>query len=168
MTDPGAAAAMNDAIRRMQSMMVPYDKLYRSEGFRELSAKGYLVPRVHEIVGNCPNWEMVTIETHVDEFILDAEILSPPGIVINELITNMMKHAFAGRDKGVISLSASLREHHATIIVQDNGIGLSEGCDAKTSTGFGLRLVEMLTEQIDGSMRIERENGTRFILECEV
>jgi two-component sensor histidine kinase len=79
-----------------------------------------------------------------------------------------MKHAFAGRDKGVISIAASVKENHATIVVGDNGIGLSEEFDLKTSTGFGLRLVDMLTEQIGGSMRIERENGTRFILDFEV
>jgi two-component sensor histidine kinase len=168
MTDPGAVAALNDARRRMQSMMVLYDKLYRSEGFRELSAKEYLVPLVREIIDNFPNKEIVTIEMHVEDVILDIERLSPLGIIVNELITNIMKHAFVGWDKGVISIAASLKENHATISVQDNGIGLPEGFDLKTSTGFGLRLVDMLTEQIGGSMRIEKEKGTRFILEFDV
>jgi two-component sensor histidine kinase len=79
-----------------------------------------------------------------------------------------MKHAFVGWDKGLISIAASLKENHATIVVGDNGMGLPEGFDPKASTGFGFRLVEMLTEQIGGSMRIEREEGTRFILEFEV
>jgi two-component sensor histidine kinase len=73
MEDPVPVAALNDARRRMQSMMVLYDKLYRSIGFRELSVKEYLVPLVHEIVGNFPNSEVVAIEAHVDDFILDQK-----------------------------------------------------------------------------------------------
>jgi PAS domain S-box-containing protein len=144
MGDPGSAAALNDARRRMQSMMVLYDKLYRSEGVRAMSIKEYLVPLVHEIVGNFPNGGTVTIEEQVDDVILDAKKLSPLGIIVNELLSNAMKH------------------------VQDNGIGLPVSFDFKTSAGFGLRLVNMLTDQLRGSIRIERGEGTTFILECEL
>jgi PAS domain S-box-containing protein len=168
MVDPKSVAALNDARGRMQSMMVLYDKLYRSEGFRELSMKEYLAPLVYEIIGNFPNRGMVTIETRVEDFILDAKRLSPLGIIVNELLTNVMKHAFTGRDNGLISISALLKAKHATVVVQDNGIGLGESFDLKTSAGFGLRLVGMLTEQIGGSMRIEQRKGTTFILEFEV
>jgi PAS domain S-box-containing protein len=168
MADPGCVEALDGARRRMQSMMVLYDKLYRSEGFSELSLQKYLVPLVHEIIANSPNNEMITIETEVEDFILDARQLSPLGIIINELIINMMKHAFVGRDRGVICIAASLKDRRATIVVQDNGIGLPEGFGLKSSSGFGLRLVDMLTDQLDGSMKIERENGTRFILTFEV
>ena len=168
MTDPGAVAAVKDARSRMQSMMVLYDKLYRSEGFKELPIKEYLVPLVGEIVENLPNAGMVAIETHVEDFILQAQLLSPLGIIVNELLSNAMKYAFTGLEKGTISIAASLKDHRATLVVQDDGIGLPAGLDLKTSTGFGLRLVDMLTEQMGGSMKIERNNGTSFILEFEV
>ncbi|MBK7258013.1 MAG: PAS domain S-box protein [Ignavibacteriae bacterium] len=168
MTDPGAVAAVKDARSRMQSMMVLYDKLYRSEGFKELPINEYLVPLVGEIVENLPNAGMVAIETHVEDFILQAQLLSPLGIIVNELLSNAMKYAFTGLERGTISIAASLKDHRATLVVQDDGIGLPAGLDLKTSTGFGLRLVDMLTEQMGGSMKIERNKGTRFILEFEV
>jgi two-component sensor histidine kinase len=54
-----------------------------------------------------------------------------------------------------------------TLIIEDNGDGMPEGIDFKNSTGFGLMLVGMLTEQLEGTIRIERGEGTRIILEFE-
>ncbi|MBA4419518.1 MAG: hypothetical protein C0392_16690, partial [Syntrophus sp. (in: bacteria)] len=55
-----------------------------------------------------------------------------------------------------------------TLIVQDNGIGIPESIDIATPTGFGLQLVGILTEQLEGTLRIERHEGTQFILEFEL
>ena len=152
----------------MQSMMLLYDKLYRSENFRELSIREYLSGLVREIVGNFPNCDAVTIEMHVDDFAVDARQLSALGIIINELLANAMKYAFTGRKNGVITITASKKDDRATFLVQDDGIGLPEDLNRVSSSGFGLRLVDMLTQQLDGTLRIERNNGTRVILECEV
>lgn len=168
MTDPGAIAAVNDARRRMQSMMVLYDKLYRSTRFKELSIRDYLDPLVREIVNDLPNAGMVTIETAIEEFTLQANQLSPLGIIVNELLTNIMRYAFTGMERGTISVAAALNGQRARVVVQDNGRGLPDEFDLKSSTGFGLRLVDMLTEQIGGTMRIERTHGTKFILEFDV
>ena len=166
--DAGSVVALTDARRRLQSMMVLYDRLYRSDGFRELSIREYLTPLVHEIVGNFPNKDAVNIETHLDDIVLDSKTLAPIGIVVNELLTNAMKHAFVGDRGGSIRISASLGENRARIAVHDDGIGLPASLDVGTSTGFGLRLVGMLAEQLGGTVRIEREHGTRFTLEFEV
>jgi two-component sensor histidine kinase len=149
-------------------MMVLYDKLYRSKGFNRMSAMEYLSPLIDEIIGNLPNRGMVKVEKKIEDFILDARVLSPLGILINELLTNAMKSAFIGRENGVISVSAAIQENHVTIVIQDNGIGIPETVDLKDSPGFGLQLVEMLAEQMEGRIRIERRNGTKFILEFEV
>jgi len=165
--DPGSVAALNDARRRIQSMMLLYDKLYRSEGFRELSIREYLTALVRDIIENFPNREAVTVTTQVDDFVLDEKKLSAVGLIINELLTNAMKYAFTGRESGSIVITASLQERHAMIVVQDNGVGVPGDFDLHASRGFGLQLVDMLTQQIDGTMRIERGEGTAFILECE-
>jgi two-component sensor histidine kinase len=152
----------------MQSMMLLYDKLYRSDSFRELSIREYLKGLVREIIDNFPNRDAVTIEMHVDEFVVDAKQLSALGIIINELLANAMKYAFTGREKGVISVSASKTDGRATFRVQDDGVGLPEGLTIESSTGFGLRLVDMLTQQLDGTLRIDRGKGTGVTLECPV
>jgi two-component sensor histidine kinase len=168
MKDPGSVSALTDARRRKQSMMMLYDKLYRSENVRSLSMRAYLLPLIQEIVGNFPNAGMVSIETHVDERILDAKVLSSLGIIVNELLTNAMKYAFVGRNSGTIRVDATLKERHLIAAVHDNGIGLSASFDLLSSVGFGLQLVRLLTQQLHGSIRAEWGEGTTFVLECDV
>jgi len=78
-----------------------------------------------------------------------------------------MKYAFTGRDEGLISVSATLTGNHVYLLIQDNGNGIPESIDFENSPGFGLKIVGMLTKQIGGTIRIERQNGTKIILEFE-
>jgi len=166
--DSSVAAALKDAANRLKSMSVLYDKLYRSENPREMPAQNYLTPLVHEIVRTFSTNITVKTETAIDDFIISVESLAPLGIIINELITNSMKYAFHGKNDGLISISATKKDSHVTIIIADNGIGIPDSIDLENSSGFGLQLVRMLTEQIDGVIKIERSKGTKFVLEFEV
>jgi PAS domain S-box-containing protein len=168
LTDPAAADALGDAQNRVNSMMVLYDKLYRSDNFNEVSINEYLPELITEITGNFPNCKKVQIESRIDDFILEAQTLVPVGIIVNELITNTMKYAFTGRDSGFIKISAELRESKAVLTIEDNGVGIPATVTFENSSGFGMQLVGMLTEQIGGSIRIERGEGTRFVLEFTV
>ncbi|PKL16077.1 MAG: hypothetical protein CVV49_18075 [Spirochaetae bacterium HGW-Spirochaetae-5] len=109
LTDPAAVDALKDAESRVQSMMVLYDKLYRSDNFNEVSISEYLPGLIAEITENFPNKKSVQIESSIDDFILGVQTLLPIGIIVNELITNTMKYAFAGRDGGSIKISAILK-----------------------------------------------------------
>jgi len=165
--DPKVKKALDDAGSRVQSMMVLYDRLYQSTNFLSVNAKDYLPALVGEILGNFPNSPTVRIESKVEAFELSSKALQPLGIIINELVTNIMKYAFEGRPGGTISLSASLKGSRVHIEVRDDGIGLPEGGDFKNSAGFGLMLIRMLTQQLDGELRMLSENGTRVVLEFE-
>ncbi len=162
-----AAAALNDSRNRLTSMKVLYDKLYRSENFKETSFREYISPLVEEIVNNFPNAAIVKIEKNIDDFSVDAKKLSSLGIIINELLTNIMKYAFTGRANGLISISASSADGLARVSVRDDGIGMPEPADVSKAEGFGLQLVEMLTRQLGGSIKCESGigNGTVFTLE---
>ena len=120
-----------------------------------------------ETVKNFPNSVSVKINKKFDEIILDAKRLQPLGIIINELLTNIMKYAFQGRNDGLITVSASLKDTRVSIVVQDDGIGIPDAVNFDNSPGFGLQLMGMLTRQLKGTIRIERENGTRIVLEFE-
>jgi two-component sensor histidine kinase len=87
---------------------------------------------------------------------------------MNELITNTMQHASTGRDGGLIGVSFSCRDNHATLIVSDNGIGIPASVDMTISPGFRMQIVSILTAQLDGTLRFEGENGAKFVLEFEV
>ncbi|HEY3275091.1 MAG TPA: sensor histidine kinase, partial [Syntrophorhabdaceae bacterium] len=89
-------------------------------------------------------------------------------IILNELLTNAMKHAFDGMEEGIIRVALSMIDSHVVFIVEDSGKGISEDVDGLNSEGFGLQLVSMLTEQLEGVLRIERTNGSRFTLEFDL
>jgi len=168
MKDPSAVEALMDARNRMQSMEALYDRLYRPESFNEMRIRDYLPPLIDQIVNMFPHKEALKIKTEMADFALSTKKLSPLGIIVNELITNAMKHAFTGRDEGTIRISASLQETRAALVFEDNGIGIPEEIDSEHSTGLGLQLVTLLAKQLKGSMQIERGNGTRFTLEFPV
>lgn len=167
--DQAAIEALKDAVSRVQSMMVLYDKIYRSNSdFKNLSFREYLSPLVDEIIGNFPNNKIVEVVKEIDDLTLDTKIISIVGIIINEILTNIMKYAFKGREKGTIIISARANEGRMKIVVEDDGVGIPEFLDAGGSGGFGLELVEMMTGSLRGTMRIDREKGTKFTLEFKL
>ena len=168
--DPTAIEALTDTESRVQSMMLLYDKLYRSAGYIEISIKDYLFSLIDEIIENFPNGDSITVQKNMDDFICDAKKLQSIGIIINELLTNIMKYAFLGKENQVnlIEVSVILKNNKASIVIKDNGVGIPENIDFENSTGFGLTLVRLLTEQIGGTIGIERKNGTSVILEFEI
>ncbi len=122
--EPSALAALDDAGKRMKSMRLLYEKLYLSMIFFELPVREYLSPLIDEILADFPEARQVQVEKRLDDFILDAKRLQPLGLIINELLTNIMKYAFPDKNRGSITVSALLRNGRAIFSVQDNGIGI--------------------------------------------
>jgi PAS domain S-box-containing protein len=162
--EPKAAAALEDAANRVQSMTLLYDKLYQSATFDAVSIRDYLSTLVDEIVGTFPGGASVRVEKNIEDFQLDVRRLQPLGIIVNELLTNIMKHAFVGRDAGSIEVSVSTQGEKVSIVVRDDGVGLPESIDFESATGFGLMLVQNLAAQIGGRIRLERGAGTAVVL----
>lgn len=167
LTEPSAIRALEDAGHRVKSMMTLYDKLYRSSDFTELSATKYLSPLISEIISNFPNSASVKLVLDINDFPLSVMKIQPLGILLNELLTNIMKYAFIGRNDGLISVRVSLSENRVILSVADNGNGMPESINFKNSTGFGLVLVGEMTKQLEGTIEIARENGTCITLEFD-
>jgi len=165
MNDDAAVAALNDAGNRVKSMMLLYTKLYQSSDFNEMSAAAYIPSLIDEIIANFPNRNSVRVVKDIGEFILDTKRLQPLGIIIYELITNIMKYSFGDREDGVIHITAKREGDRVFLTIGDNGSGIPESIDFTKSTGFGLMLISGLTKQLKGIIAIERQNGTRITLE---
>ncbi len=167
-TNSSAKASLKNAESRVQSIILLYERLNMTDNYRELPVKEYLGPLSEEIVGSFPEGGKITIETEIDDCILNIQQLTPLGIIVNELITNMMKYAFLGRETGRIILSVTCTDKHLNLQVRDNGVGLPDSISFTNTTGFGMKIVAMLIEQIDGSIRIERGEGTAFIIDVNL
>ena len=165
MKEPSALVALQDAVNRIQSMSLLYDKLYRSTDFTELSVNEYMSALIDRVVAHFPTRQNIETVKDLQDFTLDVNRLQPLAIMINELLTNIMKYAFNGKQDGQINVSAKLLDKRVTIIVQDDGIGIPESVSFENSTGFGLQLVDALARQLDGTVGLERGNGTKITLE---
>jgi two-component sensor histidine kinase len=168
LNDSSAKTVLQDAENRVQSMMLLYDKLYKSNVFTEISVSEYLPFLIDEIIANFPNGKSVSVVKNIESFSLDIRRLQPLGIIINELLTNIMKYAFTGRTDRIIAILAKTENRHVTVTIEDNGNGMPETVDFEKSTGFGLILVKGLTKQIDGKIKIIRRKGTQIMLEFPI
>jgi two-component sensor histidine kinase len=83
---------------------------------------------------------------------------------VNELVSNSLKHAFPGDREGAITLTGNLRDQVLTLTVRDDGIGMSPEYDWKNAKSLGLRLVNILADQIDGTITMAGNQGTTFII----
>lgn len=156
-----AFSALQDAISRIQSMRVLYETMLAAKDYRENSVSCYIEALVNAILPIFPNRDKVIIKKDIMDFPLSAKKLLFVGIIINELITNIMKHAFKERDHGEIELSLHRNDGRAVLIIQDNGVGMPSGFDLDKSQGFGITIVRMLSEQLHGDYNIEVKNGTK-------
>ncbi len=124
--------------------------------------------------------ENISLNMNIDEdifFGMDTAV--PLGILINELVSNSLKHAFYGRDKGEIKIEL-LREENGesktkgcksttfTLSVSDNGVGIPEDLDIEDLDSLGLQLVTTLVDQLDGELELKRNYGTEFIIKFTV
>ncbi len=166
--EPSALAALEEAQGTIHNMGLLYDKLYRSTDFSELSVKDYLGTLVDDVIGNFPDRGPVQVHKDIHDFMLDAKRLQSIGIIINELLTNIMKYAFQGKDGGAVSVQVLKDGNHVSVIIADDGIGLPESVSLVNSTGFGLQLIAGLVQQLNGTMHIERLRGTKFTLAFEL
>jgi len=163
--DPAAVSALEEAGNRVKSMQLLYDKLYRSPDYDQLPLCDYLDPLVDEVTSNFPNRASVRIEKDISRIMLKTAMLQPLGIIVNELLSNAMKYAFVGRTAGLVTVSATVSQNRVILAITDDGNGMPESVDFEHSTGFGLVLVNGLTQQLEGMIRIERGEGTRIVLE---
>ncbi|TVQ24884.1 MAG: PAS domain S-box protein, partial [Spirochaetaceae bacterium] len=162
------AYALNEAISRVRSIRSLYDKLLIEPGYKEVSLKDYLeslIDSVVDVLGERPG---LTVEKRITDVTIGTKKAIPVGIIINELLTNVFKYAFAGRDNGHILITVDRNETCTVLTVRDNGVGIDHSDVENTSPGFGLSLVKMLAEQLEGTFTIEDRNGTESVLQFEV
>lgn len=152
--------ALVDASGRVQSMALLYNKLYQSDDYGKLSFKDYLKQLVGEIQSNFYSHDFVDTEIKIDDFLLETKKIQTVGIILNEILTNIMKYAFVGREHGKILISGGLKEGLAFFEVKDNGVGISESALNGGENTFGLLLIRELTAQLRGTVSIKNENGT--------
>jgi len=166
--EPSAIDALTDTGRIVDCMMMIYDKLFYSDNLKNVSMQDYLSSLIDQIISSFPERKKISVNTQIDDFDLGVNMLVNMGIITNELLTNIMKHAFTGREHGRITVTSNMKNNHILYSIEDDGIGIPAALDFNNTTGFGLNLVKMITEQLDGTLNLDRSKGTKFIIEFDI
>jgi two-component sensor histidine kinase len=162
---PHAREALTDAANRLQSMARLYDRLFRNTLTGSMSLRDFLIPLIDEIVEILSPLVPVRVSANMEDILIDARTLTTIGIAMNELVTNSVKHAFAGKGEGHISVAAARRDSRIALTYRDDGPGLSEDALALETAGFGMQLVDMLFQNLEGEMHVHQDTGLRIELE---
>ncbi|MBX3246244.1 MAG: PAS domain S-box protein [Myxococcales bacterium] len=161
-TDSEEARAMLDESRlRIQSIALVHEQLYRSADLAGVDLGLYLRGLVGAIRASY-GAEGIEVEAHASDVVLDIEAAVPCALIVAELVSNSLKHAFPTR-RGRVTVTALLDAEGAVVLeVADDGIGVPPDFDWERARSLGLRLVRDLTRQLRGQVTLERGEGTRF------
>lgn len=164
--DPAAREVFRECQGRIHTMALIHEKLYRSEGLAQIDFKDYLESLVGLLLrSHATKGTSLRQELQIEPVTLDVDTAIPLGLITNELISNCLKHAFTGRPKGVVRVI--LRKHNGDgfqLVVLDDGLGLPSGFDLEKTHSLGLRLVKILSAQINGRLEFSRGPGAEFTI----
>lgn len=149
---------------RIRSMMNLYDLIYHNNSFQNIEAKIFLEKLTKDIINNYSNISKIQTNVNTDDIHLKTDITSSIAMIINELMINSIKHAFNGIKNPEITIHFQKIKERVILSVKDNGIGLPDNFDINNFSGFGMELVLMLTEQINGTLQYKIEKGTEFVI----
>ncbi|KKG11149.1 hypothetical protein EO98_03495 [Methanosarcina sp. 2.H.T.1A.6] len=176
--------AFRESQDRVISMALIHEELYKGGGLDTLNFSSYVEELTKNLfqtyrLGNASTSLNMNLEENI---FLDMDTAVPLGIIINELVSNSLKHAFADRDNGIIQIklcredSQESKDNRAgsnneglkgtsfILTISDNGIGMPESFDLENSEGLGIQLVTTLVDQLEGGFELKIDNGTEFTI----
>lgn len=158
-----------ESVLRIKSMATIHEHLYKAEIFSKLDFAGNLKTLVREVIDTMQYSSDILLKFECEEVYLNINQAIPCSLILNEVITNIIKHAFKELDKGEISLQLFQDEKNMVAIkVQDNGRGLPEGFDQNALTTLGMQLIKTLSTQLSADYRYQSlKKGTEFTLRFE-
>jgi len=165
--DPKVRALLRESQNRVRAMAMVHETLYRSDDLHNVDCAEYL----RALAG--PLYQAYGLEPGAVELRIlvppgtriSLETATPFGLIVNELISNALKHAFPNGRRGEILVKLEpLGENRLRLQVCDDGVGFPADLEPRRAVSLGLRLVEALAEQVDGSIRLTRGSGTKFEL----
>lgn len=157
-------AVLQECSNRVISMAMVHEKLYKSGDLSRISFHEYVDDLVKDIHRTLVVNKNIQLRTRLDEIFLDIDRAIPVGLIVNEVITNSIKHAFTEGKEGVIEVDVRRSNNSVYLMVRDNGKGMSAEQDQEDNESLGMMLIESLTQQIDGTYEFANNDGVSFVL----
>jgi two-component sensor histidine kinase len=160
--DPALRTVLSDVRDRVKSMALVHEQLYSSANLAQVDLARYArrlmqdLFRAHGAIAS-----KISLRMEAEPVSVGVDVAVPLGLILNELATNALKHAFIGRDKGEIFISIlATADDEIHLRFADNGVGLPANLPSHKPRSLGLRLVQMLTDQLNGTLSSQTVDGT--------
>ena len=167
--DQQALASFKESQSRIKSMALIHEKLYQSENSLQINFAEYvqqLVVNLFRVYGVDP--ATVALKVQVENILLGVDTAIPCGLILNELVSNCLKHAFPPGRSGEVNVSLIRvpdQNNKLALTVQDNGVGFPKHIDFSNSKSLGLQLVNTLAAQLKGDVKLYCNAVTKFNIE---
>ena len=157
---------LTESQNRIKSMAFIHEHLYQANDFTNIKFSDYILNLTHNLMQSYQTEsETIELDTDIADVTISLDQAIPCGLIVNELVSNALKHAFDGEErkrKKTIFVMLKKKSEIIEIEIKDNGNGLPENIDFKNTESLGLQLVMSLTEQINGEITLDKKNGTNY------
>jgi two-component sensor histidine kinase len=161
--DPAARTMLEESRQRIRSIALIHEKLYNSGNMASIDFGAYLKNVADELLRTFGRPD-VSCELDLEGIPFEIDRAVPAGLIVNELLTNALQHAFPPGTSGTVWVRLrSLGDDRVELVVQDDGIGFTPGDDPSTAT-MGLVIVKTLVEQMQGTLSMDGTHGTKWTI----
>lgn len=166
--DPRTLEIINESQNRIRSMSYIHESLYQTKDFSSINFSDYISNLVQNLVHSYQLYhDKIDLTLRVEPVKLALDQAIPCGLILNELVSNALKYAYPGEERGEIVIEVYEKENKLVIGVEDFGIGLPKGFRIENSESLGLSLVYTLVDQLDGELNLKTLGGTKFLITFE-
>lgn len=148
---------------RIRAMALIHEKLYKSHDINQIDLHSYITSLIESLFISYDVSSSLNLKLKIDNIKLNLDTAIPCGLIFNELLTNTIKYAFPN-NPGNLLIECTENNHEFTLIVCDDGVGLPSDINIDSPRTLGLKIVKSLTDQIDGTIELDRSQGTKFII----
>ncbi|MBE9176269.1 PAS domain S-box protein [Synechocystis salina LEGE 06155] len=168
-TEPVLRSVFSESQRRIGTIALIHEKLYGTKDLNEIDFGDYLETLAIQIFEsfsiNDANPERIKLEFDLNPVYLNVETAMPCGLIVNELLLNIFKHAFPDQRQGNVHFSFKTQsEDNYLLVIKDDGVGFPENFDFTETESLGWQLINLLTTQLDGTIKIKQGNGAEIEL----
>jgi len=161
-SDPCLREVFEESKRRVRAMAFVHEKLYQSRDLARVEFSEYLQDLVSYLIRSLDR-QGISYIIHADRLSLTIDKAISAGLIVNELLSNSLKHAFPGtRGGSIVICLGACDDCHALLSIKDNGIGFPDDIDYKNTESLGMQLVNDLVGQLDGTIELTSDQGTCF------
>jgi two-component sensor histidine kinase len=161
--DQRAVTVLKETSNRVKSIAILHEILYKSSDLSKVPVSGYIQSLITHLVSSYDvSGETVSISIEVEDILVNIDTGISCGLLINELVSNSLRHAFPAGRKGRVWVRLSEQGDRICLTVGDDGVGIPEEYDPHSAETLGLKIVDTLTRQLNGKLELKRGYGTEF------